>query len=69
MTMPHDCTRMQAEEDVSFTVRRMEVSDVPQVLEIWKSIGLHEGTQTIQSFMAVDPQGFAVAQDSKDPGK
>lgn len=42
-------------------IRLMKEEDISQVLEIWRLIGLHEGTQTIQSFMKVDPEGFAVA--------
>src|SRR6185312_9823649 len=39
-------------------IRVMKEEDISQVLEIWRIIGLHEGTQTIQSFMKVDPEGF-----------
>lgn len=53
----------------SFEIRKMEPKDVDQVLQIWRVIGLHEGTRTIHSFMAVDAEGFVVAVDSKDPGK
>lgn len=42
-------------------IRRMVKWDVPEVLEVWKEIGLHEGTHTIESFLEVDPQGFYVA--------
>ena len=52
----------------SVAVRRMKEEDVDQVLKLWTEIGLHEGTQTIQSFMSVDPEGFAVAVD-KQSGK
>ena len=52
----------------SVIVRRMKEEDVDQVLKLWTEIGLHEGTQTIQSFMSVDPEGFAVAVD-KQSGK
>ena len=51
-----------------FVVRKMTREDVEQVLEVWREIGLHEGTQTIYSFMAVDPDGFAVAEQ-KDNGQ
>lgn len=41
-------------------IRLMHENDVPRVLDIWRQIGLHEGLETIQSFMQVDPQGFYV---------
>ena len=42
-------------------IRQMEEKDIPEVAEVWRLIGLHEGIETIRSFMQVDPQGFAVA--------
>ena len=43
----------------------MRLEDIAEVLDVWKSIGLHEGTCTIQSFMSVDPEGFIVAEDEE----
>lgn len=48
-----------------YKLRLMKLEDVPEVLDVWKSIGLHEGTHTIQSFMSVDPEGFIVAEDEE----
>ena len=41
-------------------IRLMTCEDVHEVLNVWKTIGLHEGTRTIHSFMKVDPNGFYV---------
>jgi len=46
----------------------MKLSDVPEVLEIWKEVGLYEGTHSIDSFLEVDPNGFYVAIND-DNGK
>ena len=48
-----------------YKLRLMKLQDIPEVLDVWKSIGLHEGTCTIQSFMSVDPEGFIVAEDEE----
>jgi hypothetical protein len=42
-------------------IRKMEQEDVEEVAEVWRLIGLHEGIQTIRTFMQVDPDGFVVA--------
>lgn len=42
-------------------IRQMHEQDIEEVAEVWRLIGLHEGIQTIRSFMQVDPSGFAVA--------
>lgn len=44
-----------------YRIRYMRPEDVASVLEIWASVDLHEGTHTIQSFLAQDPEGFVVA--------
>lgn len=49
-----------------YRIRRMKPEDVPGVLEIWALNDLHEGTGTIQSFMAQDPDGFVVAVEVED---
>ena len=46
-----------------FYVRKMIEDDVNEVLEIWGENDLHEGTETIKSFLKVDPDGFWVAVD------
>lgn len=43
----------------------MEEKDIHEVAEVWRLIGLHEGIETIRSFMHVDPEGFAVAVNEK----
>lgn len=48
-----------------YKLRLMREEDVPEALDVWRSIGLHEGTCTIQSFMSVDPEGFIVAEDEE----
>lgn len=49
-----------------FHIRYMEIWDVPEVLEVWKEIGLYEGTHTIESFIKIDPKGFLVAVSDQD---
>lgn len=39
----------------------MKQEDVEEVIEIWGLIGLHESLETIETFMQIDPEGFAVA--------
>ena len=51
---------------IKFRVRQMTINDVNTVLEIWAKNNLHEGTQTIQSFMIQDPEGFIVAEQIFD---
>lgn len=48
-------------DNSKFHIRYMETWDVPEVLEVWKEIGLYEGTHTIDSFLKIDPKGFFVA--------
>lgn len=49
-----------------YRVRYMKPEDVPSVLEIWADNDLHEGTYSINSFMAQDPEGFVVAVEIED---
>lgn len=49
------------DNQIRFQVRQMKVDDVEAVLEIWALNNLHEGTNTIQSFMVQDSEGFVVA--------
>uniref|UniRef100_T1KSU3 N-acetyltransferase domain-containing protein n=1 Tax=Tetranychus urticae TaxID=32264 RepID=T1KSU3_TETUR len=53
-------------DGTKYHVRLMRLDDVDEVLQVWKSIGLYEGTNTIQSFHAIDPEGFYVAVSEKD---
>ena len=46
-----------------YQVRQMRPEDVDQVLNLWKIYQLYEGKHTIQTFMAIDPDGFYVAED------
>ncbi|XP_075678268.1 holothin acyltransferase-like isoform X2 [Dermatophagoides pteronyssinus] len=51
---------------IKFRVRQMTINDINTVLGIWAKNNLHEGTQTIQSFMIQDPEGFIVAEQIFD---
>lgn len=42
------------------TVGQEGRDEVASVLSLWAKIGLHEGTETIQSFASIDPKGFLV---------
>lgn len=66
--MEHQSGSMVTRNDkIRFRVRQMTIEDVTTVLEIWAKNNLHEGTQTIQSFMVQDPEGFIVAEQIYDP--
>ncbi|OTF76728.1 GNAT family acetyltransferase-like protein, partial [Euroglyphus maynei] len=66
--MEHQSDSMVTRNDeIRFRVRQMTIEDVTTVLEIWAKNNLHEGTQTIQSFMVQDPEGFIVAEQIYDP--
>lgn len=49
----------------AYRVRPMQLSDVNAVLDLWKTYELYEGKHTIQTFMALDPQGFWVAEEQQ----
>ena len=49
-----------------YRIRRMRMEDVEEVLKIWAENDLHEGIDTIQSFMRADPHGFVVAVQVDD---
>lgn len=49
------------DNQIRFQIRQMKVDDIEAVLEIWALNNLHEGTNTIQSFMVQDSEGFVVA--------
>ena len=53
-------------DGIKYHVRRMKFEDIDEVLKVWKEIGLYEGTNTIQSFLTIDPEGFYVAVNEKD---
>src|SRR5699024_4605328 len=63
---PEPVSGIQPPSMPQYRIRRMRVEDVPAVLEIWADNDLHEGIDTIQSFMAVDPDGFVVAVEVSD---
>ncbi|XP_074602111.1 uncharacterized protein LOC141855837 [Brevipalpus obovatus] len=56
----------QLADGSDYHVRCMEMSDVPEALEVWKEVGLYEGLHTIESFLQVDPEGFFVAVRNND---
>lgn len=56
---------MMAEEtsaNKDFKIRPMLEADIERCLEIWRKVNLTEGIQTVATSLAMDPDGFQVAE-------
>ena len=49
-----------------FKVRKMTKDDAQEALEVFASHDLHEGKDSVMTFLEVDPDGFYVAVNEED---
>ncbi|XP_055930946.1 uncharacterized protein LOC129961208 isoform X2 [Argiope bruennichi] len=50
-----------AREVPNYTIRPMKREEIPDVLQLWRETGLAEGTYSLDTWFAHDPDGFYVA--------
>ncbi|GBM15843.1 hypothetical protein AVEN_49487-1, partial [Araneus ventricosus] len=44
-----------------YIIRPMKREEIPDVLQLWRETGLAEGTYSLDTWFAHDPDGFYVA--------
>ncbi|GFY71912.1 hypothetical protein TNIN_199761 [Trichonephila inaurata madagascariensis] len=45
----------------SVEIRTMREEEIPQLMHLRRRLGIHDVTSSVQSWMAVDPEGIKVA--------